>query len=352
MLNMKVFYKTILQPITLFLIFFVFLATLNSKSALAERRVALVVGNASYDRINSLRNPVRDARAVAETLKKIGFSESEIILKTNLSKNQFDVAKRDFFDKLRGAEFGFFYYSGHGFQANGENYLLHSSARMLPRTLTEDDSQSITQFSKAISSIVKTHAIVMDACRNIPALQKLIDDESEKNVSEQTLGYGLADFTNRSNALMVASTQPGQFSFEGQGETSIFTKHLVKNMDLPNTSLETVLQRTSKLVQKETSQDQKPNWVSSLDAPIKLFKPRHVEQHWTAIKHRLTIPLVRHFLVEHPDSRYEQEANKKLQNLLQQQNQKPCTGRDCPQITKDTSHRSIKLAERFSWYLT
>lgn len=85
-----------------------------------ERRIALVIGNAEY-RSAPLHNPVNDARAMADTLRELGFS---VMIRTNADQQEMWNAIRDFGNELVKGGVGLFYYSGHGMQVGGRNYLI------------------------------------------------------------------------------------------------------------------------------------------------------------------------------------------------------------------------------------
>ena len=95
-------------------------AALAQDRGLAERRVALVIGNAAY-KSAPLLNPANDSRDVAKVLRGLGF---EVIERQNLSREEFSGVVRDFGDKLRGATVGLFYFAGHGLQVRGRNFLV------------------------------------------------------------------------------------------------------------------------------------------------------------------------------------------------------------------------------------
>jgi hypothetical protein len=98
--------------------------------AMAETRIALVVGNAAYDAVAPLENAVRDAQLMAGTLEARGF---ETTLLTNADRATMTRAMGDFGRALREAgpeATGLFYYAGHGVQSFGTNYLLPVDARL------------------------------------------------------------------------------------------------------------------------------------------------------------------------------------------------------------------------------
>ena len=86
-----------------------------------EKRLALVIGNANYDK-GELKNPVNDALLIAETLKELEF---DVILDTNLAdKRSFKETIREFGNRRPDYDVAFVYYAGHGIQVGSENYLL------------------------------------------------------------------------------------------------------------------------------------------------------------------------------------------------------------------------------------
>ena len=94
--------------------------------AQGEKRIALVIGNAAYPEA-PLRNPVNDARAMAQALRGRGF---EVILRENATKSQMEIATADFGEKLTEGATGLFFYAGHGMQVNGRNFLIPIDAKI------------------------------------------------------------------------------------------------------------------------------------------------------------------------------------------------------------------------------
>jgi hypothetical protein len=93
----------------------------------AERRVALVIGNADYQSTAALPNPANDAQDMAAALKEVGF---EVIVETNVSKRALETALARFGRLSQNADASLFYYAGHGVQYRGRNYLVPVDARL------------------------------------------------------------------------------------------------------------------------------------------------------------------------------------------------------------------------------
>ena len=97
-----------------------------SQAVAGEARGALVIGNAAYDSA-PLRNPVNDARAMAATLRDLSFAVTTL---ENASLTEMKRAIDDFGDGLRRrGGVGLFYFSGHGVQNQGRNFLIPVGAR-------------------------------------------------------------------------------------------------------------------------------------------------------------------------------------------------------------------------------
>jgi uncharacterized caspase-like protein len=96
--------------------------------ALAEKRVALVLGNSAYQNVPPLANPVNDAALMAQTLKNAGFDVVDF--RQNLPALETRRALREFADKASGADIAVIYYAGHGIEVDGGNYLIPVDAKL------------------------------------------------------------------------------------------------------------------------------------------------------------------------------------------------------------------------------
>lgn len=92
------------------------------------KRVALVIGNSKYLHESRLENPANDAAGVAQALKAINFDDVEVVLDADLIALQSALAR--FARRADGAEVALVYYSGHGIEVDGRNYLIPTSAKL------------------------------------------------------------------------------------------------------------------------------------------------------------------------------------------------------------------------------
>src|SRR5262249_55251087 len=120
--------------------------------AQAESRVALVIGNAAYQRVPALPNPTNDAGAVASSLERLGFRVNR------LSNGTFDEMRRailEFGARARGAEMAVVFYAGHGMEVAGENWLIPVDAALKADADTEQEAISLRGIMTSVSAASK-----------------------------------------------------------------------------------------------------------------------------------------------------------------------------------------------------
>jgi uncharacterized caspase-like protein len=249
--------------ITRFLIVAGFVLLLAPAAALADARVALVIGNGDYgDEIGKLKNPTNDATLMAETLRGLGF---EVSLVENADQKDMKRAIREFGQKLRGTGsdgIGLFYYAGHGVQIDGENYLLPIGAQIEAEGDVELEAVSATsvlsQMQYAGNSV---NLVFLDACRNNPLT---------RNFRSGTRGLARVDAPRGS--FVGYSTAPGDVSTDGDNDNSPYTLALVDAIKQPGTSIEEAHRAVRAKVLAATNQRQTPWDSSSLTGPVILAK--------------------------------------------------------------------------------
>jgi uncharacterized caspase-like protein len=117
--------------------------SLSANTALADKRVALVIGNSAYQNAPKLDNPVNDAAAIADMFRAAGF---KVDARHDLGTQQFKRALRDFMDDADQADIAVVYFAGHGIEVSGNNYVIPVDAR-LEREYDAKDEASISSAS-------------------------------------------------------------------------------------------------------------------------------------------------------------------------------------------------------------
>lgn len=141
------------------------LAACATGTSHVNKRQILVIGNSNYQSWSTLRNPINDKDEVCKVFRDdLSF---EHVCKADIaSKQEFKRFVDAYIAKLQPDSTGVFYYSGHGVQIGGKNYLVPTGAPYPP---SADDLYPVTDLFKAIRSKVKDptgmQMIVLDACR-------------------------------------------------------------------------------------------------------------------------------------------------------------------------------------------
>jgi uncharacterized caspase-like protein len=208
-------------------------------AALAETRVALVVGNSGYQSTTPLANPLNDARDMAAALKAAGFDVVEAL---DADKRKLDGALRAFTDKLVKADVALFFYAGHGLQVGAQNYLVPTDAKLERERDLEFEAVKLDFVLRQmeIDREGKTTIVILDACRDNPMSRNLARTMGTRSTA---IGRGLAAASTGLGTFIAYSTQPGNVALDGDGRNSPFTTALVRHMgvagrNLPATMIE------------------------------------------------------------------------------------------------------------------
>ncbi len=221
-----------------------------------ERRLALVIGNADYDK-GKLSNPVNDSNLIAESLEKLDF---EVQLYSNLStRDEMLDAIKDFGRKRKNYEIGFVYYAGHGIQLNNENYLLPVKEDFEYEEDVEDNGVSMQRVLRYLESTRENQLnfIVLDACRDNPF-------ESNWNKTRSFKGGGLAKIPPPTGSLIAYSTDHGQTAADGNEGNSLYSKALAEKLLEEDVSIEQVFKNVRTEVLRLSNKSQSPVEESKL----------------------------------------------------------------------------------------
>ena len=227
--------------------------TRGVKSQARERarpqRVALVIGNAAYQN-DPLRNPVNDARVMAQVLDRLGF---QVTKGENLTLSQMRRIIDQFGRDLRGAQVGLFYYAGHGIQVDGRNYLIPVDALLRDKGDVEKEAVKAGRLLDRMQGAEnRLNLVVLDACRDNPFAGSL----------RGRSGQGLASMDAPSGTVIAYATAPGKVAVDGVGNNSPFTAALSRYLGQPGISVDRAFKSTGAEVRRATDGKQEP-WIST-----------------------------------------------------------------------------------------
>lgn len=217
-------------------------------SSLMAARVALVIGNGSYESA-MLPNPANDAKLVAEKLKNVGFS---VIQKTDLKREDMGKAVREFSDALKPADIALFFYAGHGAQVKGENYLIPIDAPLGMKEYEVSDrnlpANLILAAMEESGSLL--NIVILDCCRDNPFAR-----------GWRSTTAGLAEMKAPKETLIAYATAPGAAASDGEGENSPYSAAFAQELTRPGLKLEEVFKNVARRVYETTKGVQRP-WIS------------------------------------------------------------------------------------------
>jgi TPR repeat protein len=225
--------------------------------ARAEKRVALLVGNAAYEHVATLPNPVNDVAKVAEVLRKAGF---DVVVGSDLTRLAFEDSVRRFLRSAAGADIGLFYYAGHGVQVGNENFLVPVDAQLKAADDLEVETISFDGVLKGLQAKTRAQLVFLDACRDFPLDLKGFYVGPELRPVSATRGLARMDAT--AGSLLVYSTSPGTVAWDGAGDASPFTAAFSQHALRPNREVRQVISDVRRDVMAATSGQQVP-WESS-----------------------------------------------------------------------------------------
>ena len=281
-------------------------------AALAEKRVALVIGNAQYKNASLvLTNPKNDADDVAAVLRDLGF---EVIHAVDATKRDFDLALAQFARLATSADAALFFYAGHALQFQGRNYLMPTDAELEDDVSLRFQMESIEDVRAALDRATGVKIMILDACRNNPMADRLQRKLlGESRALNQTRGLARID---RAQGVVVAyATAADQVAMDGSGRNSPYTTALLKRLREPGLEIEMMFRRIAADVNAQTNGQQRPETYVSLISEYYLNqKDRAI---WEGIKSVRNPDTLRDFVELYPTSVYAAEARTRISALEQ-----------------------------------
>jgi hypothetical protein len=213
--------------------------------------------------VGPLRNTANDAKAVAKTLRDLGFA---VIEKHDVTRDQLLRAVMEFRATLTAAEVGLFYYAGHGISVAGSNYLLPIKSgysaegaddvtlRLLAETKLFNVEQAVADMNAAGA---RCNLLILDACRSTAVART-------GRTRDTASPGGLTEMKPPAGSLIAFATDAGQTALDGEGTNGLYTEELLKNLRTPGLTVEQVFKRTRAGVLERSNGGQIPAEYSRL----------------------------------------------------------------------------------------
>jgi Caspase domain len=204
-------------------------APASTLAARSSHRIALVIGNKDYAQA-PLKNPIHDASDIRTALEAVGF---DVIYRENADITTMNQAVREFRSRIQEGGVAMVYYSGHGAQADGINYLvpvgadIQSTGELKARGYDADIL--VSEMTEAKSDV---NILVLDACRNNPFL------------SHRGSSGGLATMTASKGTIIAFATSPGNVADDnGRAQNGLYTHYLKSYITRKGMKIEDVFKR-------------------------------------------------------------------------------------------------------------
>lgn len=211
-------------------------------------RHALVIGNSNYQ-YGYLKNPVNDAKAMAQALNNLGF-KTDLVLDSG--QKDMELAIDRLGQHIRQGGTGLFYFAGHGVEVGGDNYLIPLGVDILSEQDVRYKAVALGQVMDRMQHANNSlNIIILDACRNNPLPRRA-----------RSASRGLANVDAPRGSIVAYSTAPGSVAEDGDGQHSPYTRVLLEKMQVDGLKIEDVFKEVLKGVHQETGGTQVP-WVSS-----------------------------------------------------------------------------------------
>ena len=251
----------------------VFGALVDATAARAERRVALVIGNNHYQSVPQLQKAVNDARTIGQSLQDLGFI---VTVAEDVTQRRMSEALVTFSTGIKQGDIALFFFSGHGFEIKGENFLLPVDVP----AATEGQDDLVRDASFPAQRIVetleqhgaRTAILVLDACRDNPF------DRPGRTRGVAGSG-GLAPMTavNEGEFILFSAgakqTALDRLSDGDANPNSVFTRNFVKELATPGLTLVQIAKRTQAEVlqmARTVSHEQTPAYYDQVIGDIVL----------------------------------------------------------------------------------
>jgi uncharacterized caspase-like protein len=229
--------------------------------AKAEKRIALVVGNAGYQ-AGALNTPANDAGLIAQTLQAAGF---DVAGARDLDQDSLRHALRDFVEKATAAgpdTVAFVYVSGYGVQLEGENYFVPIDAKIARDADVAAEAVRMSDYTRALAALkLKANIIVLDAARANPFAR-----------SGPPLAGGLALVDPDAGVLIAFNAAPGTVAPEGPGPYGAYAQALAEMIREGGLPLNGVFERTRLRVNELTKGAAVPWQASKLETSLVFFE--------------------------------------------------------------------------------
>jgi tetratricopeptide (TPR) repeat protein len=231
-----------------------------------QSRVALVIGNSAYRHVAALPNPANDAKAIAASLRRLGFSS--VVELRDATRDQMAAALKDLGDQGATAEWALVYFAGHGIEIGGISYLIPIDAALKRDTHVEDEAISLARVMGKVDGASRIGLIILDSCRDNPFVARMTRSAG----ATRSVAAGLAPVEPDGNVLVAYAARHGTVAQDGTGPHSPFTDALLAHIEEPGLEINFLFRKVRDSVRRQTERRQEPFVYGSLGSDPVFFR--------------------------------------------------------------------------------
>jgi hypothetical protein len=290
--------------------------------AQAQNRVALIIGNGTYQNAPPLPTTLNDAGDIAQSFERLGFATTKLF---NASYEDFRRAIRGFNELTQKADIAVVYFGGHGLAVGGENWLLPVDAELRTDLDVAEEAIALNSLMQSVGRAAVLGVVILDASRSNPFAARM-----QRTAHNRSVDRGLARVEPAQNVLVAYASKDGTTNEDRGGRNSPYAAALLRHLESPGLDINFMFRKVKDDVQSHTDHRQQPFVYGSLpNHPIYLKEPSisiHPaelksevapadETVWQTIKDATDKNLIADFLNKFPSSLHAKEAEARLKSL-------------------------------------
>ena len=291
-------------------------------------RVALVIGNASYEHAAALANPLNDAADVGAALSRLGFAVTTL---ENASYSELRRGLLEFTLAASASEVAVVFYAGHGIEVDQRNFLVPVDARLASDQSVEFETVPLDLVQQAVKRALGLRLVIVDACRDNPFASSM-----QRAGATRSIGRGLARVEPSGDTLVAYAAKEGTVAADGEGRNSPYSAALLANLEEPGLEVGLMFRRVRDAVLAATGGSQEPFVYGSLSSRgVYLAKAPAVEvspavaagesaalraaaerEFWVSVSNSTDPADLKAYLEQYSGGTYEVLARNRLKRLL------------------------------------
>ena len=234
------------------------LLALTAAPVLAQQRVALVIGNASYAHAPRLANPLNDAADISAALARLGFQVTKL---ENVNQGELRQGLLAFTRAASAAEVAVVIYAGHGIEVDQRNFLVPVDARLVSDQDVEFETVPLALVTRSVARASGLRLVILDACRENPFAVSM-----QRSGATRSVGRGLAREEPARETLVAYAAKENTVALDGDGRNSPYSEALLAHLEEPGLEVGLLFRKVRDAVLATTGGRQEPFVYGSLSS--------------------------------------------------------------------------------------